>query len=85
MVGDTLGLQMLPKEIDKRTDILSGIILNILSLLVGEEDSRYTSARKQVLDAMNSYKRSLVEEIRINYNIIPYHKESITVGETGRK
>lgn len=75
-----LGENMVRINIDNRVKQLSGRILNIIELLVSSNDSRFDSARRQILDEIGEFNRKLNESIRSDFQITPTHQETIVDG-----
>lgn len=76
-----VGSATIVRLIEEKCNTLSGGILSILELLIDQQDSRFTSARTQVLNKIGDFKRSLIEEIKEDYQIISLSHETITVRE----
>lgn len=60
-----IGSAAIIRLIEDKCNTLSGGILSILELLIDQQDSRFTSARTQVLNRIGDFKRSLLDEIKI--------------------
>lgn len=76
-----IGSAAIVRLIEEKCNTLSGGILSILELLIDQQDSRFTSARTQVLNKIGDFKRSLIEEIKEDYQITSLSHETITVRE----
>jgi CRISPR/Cas system-associated protein Csm6 len=66
----------LGKKIEQRLGNVSGDLLNILELLVEVNDSRFESARRQVLDIVNGASRDISAELN-DYKVEHLKRESL--------
>lgn len=70
------GKEVLRKSIEQRWSTASKDLLSILELLVDQADTRFESARRQILDIVNGNMRGLKEELD-DYRIEHLKRESL--------
>ncbi len=74
-----IGSALLNRLLDEKCNSLSGSILSILELLIDQQDSRFISARTQILNKIGEFKRCLLEEMKSSYEITSLSHETIVV------
>lgn len=80
MGGSGIGLSSITRLIEDKSNNLSKNLLSILELLLDQNDTRFISARSQILDIIGNFKRGVIEDIKNNYDINSLRQETIIVG-----